>query len=134
MSLLDKLGRCLHGFANRLDSRQVREVNGRPRLSEDDFHREYYSRTDVSPDTCAGVRCIILEQLRLRETRPSDNIAVLSDIDIGEILMEIGEEFSVEFTEDTICELDGTLDSLIRATQDAVNAKVPEQRRNRTMG
>jgi hypothetical protein len=93
-------------------------MNNRPLLTDADFHREYYANTAVTQDTCARIRRILCEQLRLSNTRPDDNVATLfPDLDIGEVCIEIGEDFGVSFPNSTIQILDGSVDSLLRETQ-----------------
>lgn len=102
-------------------SQQLKAINDRPQLSDAAFYRRFYAGTSVTLDTCARVRHVLCQQLRLCNTNPSDNVAMLfPDIDIGEVCFEIGEEFRVTFAEEVVRELDGTVDSLIRATQKAV--------------
>jgi hypothetical protein len=102
-------------------SHQLKEINNRPQLTDADFYRRFYADTDVAFDTCTRVRHVLCQQLRLCNPNPSDNVAMLfPDIDIGEVCFEIGEEFNVEYPEDVVRKLDGTVDSLIRETQKIV--------------
>jgi hypothetical protein len=113
-----KLRQWLESITSLLDSPDVRAANNRPSLTDADFHREYYVNTEVTQDTCARVRRVLREQLRLSNTRPADNVATLfPDIDLGEVCFEIGEEFGIAFMDSTIENLDGTVDSLLRETQ-----------------
>ena len=76
----------LESLATLFDSPDVREVNNRPLLTDADFHYEYYASTKVTLDTCARVRRVLCEQLRLCNTIPTDNVAALfPDIDIAEV-------------------------------------------------
>ena len=112
------LRQWLESITTLFDSPDVRAINKRPSLTDADFHREYYANTEVTQDTCARVRRILCEQLRLFNTRPADNVATLfPDIDLGEVCFEIGEEFGVSFLNSIIENLDGSVDSLIRETQ-----------------
>ncbi len=113
-----RLRQWLEMFASLFDSPAVRAISHRTPLTDADFHRQYYANTEVTQDTCAGVRRVLREQLRLCNTIPTDNIAMLyPDIDIGEVCFEIGEELGVSFLDGTIDNLDGSVDSLIRETQ-----------------
>ena len=119
MGLTSKAIRWLKTVAGA--AKQPKEISTRVPLPDADFHRQFYADTDVTLDTCAGVRCVLREQLRLCNTRPNDNVATLfPDVDIGEVCFEIADEFHVSFPEEVICSLDGTVDSLIRATQKLV--------------
>ena len=101
-----------------LDSPEVRAINNRPLLTDADFHREYFSGTEVTLGTCVGVRKVLCQQLHLCNTRPADNVASLfPDLDICEVCYEIGEEFDVSFSQSRIGILNGSVDSLIRETQ-----------------
>ena len=117
------LRRWLEQLATLFDSPTVREINKRPVVSDDDFHREYFLDTDITVDTCRRVRRVLCKQLQLCNTRPTDNVATLApDIGFDDVCFEIGEEFEVSFPSDTIVKMDGTVDSLIRETQQLVNA------------
>ena len=88
----------------------------RPVLSDTDFHQRFYADSEVTPETCEGVRRVLCEQLRMCNTLPDDNVArIFDDVDVAEICFEIGEEFGVRFT-DEMTTIDGTVDSLIRTT------------------
>lgn len=93
-------------------------MNSRPSITDDEFHRKYYANTEVTVDTCARVRCVLRQQLRLANVEPMDNVAKLfPDIDLGEVCFEIGQEFGVLFRDAFIDPWDGSVDSLIRETQ-----------------
>lgn len=90
----------------------------RETLSDTDFHQRFYRDSDVTLETCAGVRRVLCEQLRMCNTLPADNVAdVFDDVDIAEVCFDIGEVFGVMFTDAMFQRIDGTVDSLIRATQ-----------------
>ena len=90
----------------------------RPALSDADFHQWFYADSEVTQETCAGVRRVLCEQLRMCNTLPDDNVAhVFDDVDIAEVCSEIGEEFGVTFTDEVLHRIDGTVDSLLRAAQ-----------------
>jgi hypothetical protein len=113
-----RIRQLLESIETLFDSPDVLAINKRPSLTDADFHREYYAHSVVTQETCARVRRVLCEQLRLANTRPEDNVAKLfPDIDLGEVCFEIGEEFGVSFPDSTIENLDGSVDSLIRETQ-----------------
>lgn len=114
-----KLRQWIELIANWFESPDIRAIKNRPTLPDADFHQEYYANTKVTCDTCAVVRRVLREQLGLSNTRPSDNIATLfPDLDIGEVCFEIGDVLRISFLDSAIDKLDGSVDSLIRATHD----------------
>ena len=87
-------------------------------VADHEFHRKQYLNSAVTLDTCARIRRVLCEQLRMCDPLPNDNVAlVYDDIEIAEICFEIAEEFGVTFNDADIHEIDGTVDSLIRLTQ-----------------
>ena len=125
---------CWRQFADRvrllekyLDGRMGacwEEIENRPILSDADFYLLHYQDTDVSRDTCVGVRRIICQQLKLCNTLPSDKLEMLfPDIDIADVCYEIAEEFWITFNKAQIHELTGTVDSLIRMTQRTIDGR-----------
>ena len=92
--------------------------SARPAISDAEFYQRYYADSEVTLETCVGVRRVLCEQLGMCNTLPDDNVAlVFDDLDIAEICFEIAEEFDVTFTGRLIYEMDGTVDSLVRAAQ-----------------
>ena len=109
-------------FRNLFTSSNEREyfdlVAKRPAITDDEFHVTHYQNTDITLDTCTRVRRVLCEQLRMCNTLPHDNVAVVyDDVDIAEVCFEIAEEFGVTFVDSDFHEIDGTVDSLIRLTQ-----------------
>ncbi|MEM7784605.1 MAG: hypothetical protein AAF623_14745 [Planctomycetota bacterium] len=93
-------------------------VAKRPAITDDEFYITHYQNTDITLDTCTRVRRVLCEQLRMCNTIPNDNVAVVyDDIDIVEVCFEIAEEFGITFNNSNFQEIDGTVDSLIRLTQ-----------------
>jgi hypothetical protein len=90
----------------------------RPALSDEDFYHRFYADSEVTLETCARVRRVLCEQLRMCNTLPDDNVALIfGDVDIAEVCFEIADACDVTFPDGLIHEIDGTVDSLIRATQ-----------------
>ena len=119
-----RLRRRLETLRTFFDSPNVREINNRQVISDTSFHLAYYANTEITYETCVGVRSVLFEQLRLYNTIPTDNIAALfPDIELGEVYFEIGEKFGVLFLDGTINHSDGTVDSLIRETQRLLNER-----------
>ena len=104
-------------FSNTNESEYFYSLAKRKSVSDEAFYRDYYSNTYVSIDTCVRVRRVLCEQLRMCNTLPHDNVAIVfDDVGIGEICFELGEEFGVTFSNADINEIDGTVDSLVRLT------------------
>ena len=105
-------------FAKSNERKYFDSISGRDAVSDDTFHRNHYAKSEITLDTCARVRRVLCEQLRMCNTLPHDNVAtVFGDIDIGEVCFEIGDEFGLTFSRTDIQHIDGTVDSLIRMTQ-----------------
>jgi hypothetical protein len=50
--------------------------------------------------------------------RPDDKVTtIFDDIDLGDLCLELGDEFGVTFPDEVVNNLDGSVDSLIRATE-----------------
>lgn len=116
--MASRFRRWLESIESLFDSTDNRESNSRPVLSDADFQREYYANTEVTYETCVEVRRTLCRQLRLCNTRPTDNVASLCpDVDIGEICFEIGDELGVSFPNEIVESMAGTVDALLRQTQ-----------------
>lgn len=113
--------RFLRRYANgRFDARW-NEIENREVLGDTDFYIRYYADSDVTLYTCTGVRRVLCKQLNLCNSLPSDNIATLfPDVDIDEVFFEISEELRLVFDEVRVRDLTGTVDSLIRMTQQMI--------------
>ena len=93
-------------------------ISDRPAISDADFYQRFYADSEVTLETCAGVRRVLCHQLGMCNTLPDDNVAlVFGDIDIADVCFALGEEFDVTFPDDRFHGIDGTVNSLIRATQ-----------------
>ncbi len=104
-------------FTNSNEKAYFDSIKKRESISDDAFYRDYYANTDVTLNTCARVRRVLCEQLRMCNTLPNDNVAIVSDVDIGEVCFELAEEFAVTFSSADINEIDSTVDSLVQLTQ-----------------
>lgn len=105
-------------FTNSNEKAYFDSIAKREVVTDDSLYRDRYKDSDVTRDTCARVRRVLCEQLRMCNTLPRDNVAtVFSDVCIGEVCFEIGEEFGISFSDSDVHKIDGTVDSLIRLTQ-----------------
>ncbi|MFO0905149.1 MAG: hypothetical protein U0939_19235 [Pirellulales bacterium] len=128
--MTSRLTRWSAQLANWLDAPEVRALNARPAQTDAEFHREHYFGAEVDVDTCVGIRRVLRQQLRLGNTRPTDNlVSLFPDLDLGEVCFEIGEAFGFSFPESRIQQLDGSVDSLIRETQ-----RLKDERKLRLQG
>ena len=113
--LADTLTTLFAGSAER-EYRQLCKT--RPNLTDQEFYDAFYRGTDIPIETCTRIRRVLKTQLRMANVRPDDNVAtIFDDIDVGETCFEIGEEFELKFPDNIIDNIDGTIDSLIRATE-----------------
>ena len=104
------LGRAEHSYRQRCKTRA--------NLTDVEFYDAFYRGTDIPIETCTRIRRVLKTQLRMANVRPDDNVAtIFDDIDVGETCFEIGEEFELKFPDNIIDNIDGTIDSLIRATE-----------------
>ena len=76
-------------FTNSNEKAHFDSIAKREAVSDDDFYRDRYADTDVTLDTCARVRRVLCEQLRMCNTLPDDNVAnIFKDLGIGEVCFE----------------------------------------------
>ena len=118
MSFLRRLARL---FLTSSERAYMDACEERPALSDAEFHQRYYADSGVTAGLCAGVRRVLCEQLGVRNVLPDDNVALIFDVDISDILFELGEEFGVAFGDDMYEDINGTVDSLIQATNALLN-------------
>lgn len=105
-------------FGNTYERSYFDSLRSRDPISDATFHQDHYSNSKITFDTCARVRRVLCDQLRMCNTLPSDNVArIFEDVDISEVCFELAGEFGIQFPKAEIQELDGTVDSLIRLTQ-----------------
>jgi hypothetical protein len=113
--LADMLTTLLGG---RAECEYRRLCRTRPNLSDKEFYEAFYLHSTIPLETCVRVRRVLKTQLRMSNIRPDDNVTtIFDDIDLRDLCLELGDEFGVTFPDEVINELDGTIDSLIRATE-----------------
>ena len=96
----------------------IERTQDRKILGDEEFFDEYYFQSKVTLNTCSRVLEVLRTQLNMANPRPQDNVAyIYDDIDISEVCYEIGDEFNIKFPYDVIANLEGTVDSLVRATE-----------------
>jgi acyl carrier protein len=103
----------------RVAEREYRQLcKTRPNLTDQEFYDAFYRVSEIPFDTCARVRRVLNTQLWMTNVRPDDNLAaIFDDLDLWDICFELGEEFGLQFPDDIVNSLDGTVDSLIRVTE-----------------
>jgi acyl carrier protein len=87
-------------------------------LDDREFYDAYYSDTGISADTTNRVRSVLRSQLNMSNIRPDDDVAnIFADVDFWEICREIGEEFGLNFTDEIVQSMNGTVDAIICAIE-----------------
>jgi len=102
----------------------------RPRLDDDAFFEQFYSKTNVPKDIVVRLRLACCESLGIDPAvlRPEDNLAMIwDDIDFCDVLYRVGRKFKMKIPPDTALgapfqykgkpctgEIDGTFDSVAR--------------------
>ncbi len=105
-------------FANKAE-REFRQLcKTRPNQTDQAFYDAFYRTSEISFDTCARVRKVLNTQLSMSNVRPDDNVTtIFDDLDLRDICLELGDEFGLKFPDNIVNNMDGTVDSLIRATE-----------------
>lgn len=97
----------------------------RPMLSDDEFIRQYYP-SGINREIPLRIRRILGQQLKLEKIIPTDDPCdILQDVDLLEIMREIGEEFGFFVESKELEGIDGNFDSIVSF----VNAKLSRQNR-----
>jgi hypothetical protein len=83
-------------FQYESEQRYADECSHRPLLSDDEFIQKYFSSSGIKRDVPLRVRRVLAEQLGFEKIVPSDCPAeIIPDIDLQDVLDEIGEEFEI---------------------------------------
>ena len=89
---------------------------GRLLLSDDEFIERYYSERSIPRDIPLRLRQIYAHQLGMDKVHPKDLATDFDwELDLWELVLEVQDEFGVEFTKEEILKLDGSFDSIVRA-------------------
>ena len=123
MDLIRKLLSTLTPPKTIAELEYVQTCERRRPLDNGEIYETYYSNTEVTRNTCTRVLDLLRMQLDLPNIRPEDNVAIIFDIDIGHICFEVEEEFRIEFSKTNYHAMDGTVDSIIRTTEELRPAK-----------
>ena len=101
---------------SREEREKWREMRGRLPLSDDEFIEQFYSGTSVPRDIPLRLRQIYAHQLGMDKVHPKDLATDFDwELDLWELVLEVQDEFGVEFTKEEILKLDGSFDSIVRA-------------------
>jgi hypothetical protein len=108
------------------ESRAYRaELRQRPALDDHAFYELFDKDSGVPCEVVAGVRrALCLFDDRFERSIPSDFLYHLEDeMDFGDLLYEVENEFRIRFTKPDCEKLDGTLENLVRLVDKAVNSE-----------
>jgi hypothetical protein len=92
-------------------------IKRRPKLSFEDFYAQYYADSEISPKLIRRILDITSEQFGIPAgcIRPTDNLLKTNLADTMYYIVEIAEEFELpKSRQDTLSELDGTFDNIVR--------------------
>ncbi len=105
-------------FADSAEREYRKLCRTRPNLTDQEFYNTFYRVSGIPFDTCARVRQVLNTQLRMSNVRPEDNVVtIFDDLDLWDICFELGDEFGLKFPDNIVDNIDGTVDSLIRSTE-----------------
>ncbi|WP_373652730.1 hypothetical protein [Schlesneria sp. DSM 10557] len=93
------------------------QIERRSQLSFADFYAQYYADSEISPWLVSRIRDIVSEQLGIPAgcIRPTDNLLQTNLADTIYYIVEFAEEFELpESRQDTLSELEGTFDNVVR--------------------
>lgn len=93
-----------------------KELRERAVLSDAEFYARYYDGSGIPSEISAGVRRALHSVDSLFERAiPTDRLFHLYDeLDFGDVLKAIEQEFKIRFSEADRATVDGTLENLIR--------------------
>lgn len=89
----------------------------RPELSDNEFYERFYRHTEVPQEIPLRLRAIYADAVGISRVFPEDRAVEFDEeMDFGELLLAVAEEFDVDFSEQEAIQLaaDGTFDSLVR--------------------
>jgi acyl carrier protein len=104
-----------------------RKCRERPLLDDDAFVERFYNDSSIPKDIPIRVRKVYRDQLYMAKVYPED-IAddITPDLDLGELLIEIEEEFGIEILDNDTQPgdepFDGSFDAIVRLVVHTLSA------------
>ncbi len=93
-----------------------REMRQRPETSDSDFYQQFYSDSGIAEEIPLRLRGLYAEQLGISRVLPHDKATDFDEeLDFGDLLFEVAEEFSIGFSDDEAKDLacEGTFDAVV---------------------
>lgn len=91
-----------------------RAVRERPRLSDDEFHDRFYKDAGVPQHIPIRLRKIYATELGMEGVWPEDKAMDFDgELDFGDLVAAIADEFGVQFTNQDLRTMDGSFDSMV---------------------
>ena len=94
-----------------------REMRQRPEINDNDFYQQFYGDSGIPEEIPFRLRGLYAKQLGISRVLPHDKATDFDDeLDCGDLLYEVAEEFSIDFSEEEARELAsvGTFDAIVR--------------------
>src|SRR5215467_5855037 len=83
----------LYAFSTRTEREYYELCKTRDDLSDEEFLQEFYP-IGIDIAVIHGVRHVLAEQLNLDRVRPHDHVCqIYQEVDVSDIVVELGEEF-----------------------------------------
>ena len=98
------------------DERRFRRaVHERPLLSDDEFYDRFYRDSEVPSHIPCRLRKIYAAQLGMDRVWPEDKATDFDgELDLADLLIDVADEFGVQFTDEEIKQMDGSFDSIVK--------------------
>lgn len=94
-----------------------RDMRRRPKLDDEEFYVRFYREAGIPKEVTVRLRALYAQQLGISRVFPEDRAADFDDdLDFGELLIEVAEEFGIDFSDEEAQTLadNGTFDALVR--------------------
>jgi hypothetical protein len=111
--------------------RYARDLRGRPLLDDRAFSEAYYGGSGIPENIPVRSRKVYAEQLgRLGlRVRPEDRATdFYPDLDLADLLSDVGDEFGIKILDEAMREVDGSFDAAVRylASHPSIRERGPE--------
>lgn len=116
---------------SREEREKWREMRQRPLLSDDEFIDQYYSGASIRRDIPLRLRQICTAQLGMDKGHPKDLATDFNgELDLWDLVLEVRDEFGVNFTREEIQKLDGSFASIVHSVARKLREQDSPQEQN----